>query len=170
MLTKEHINIYSKDFWKYASKSVGINNVEDVFMDWAKQACINFGEFKGIWKIINADIDKAFSLDRTKEALTFKSIDELSQLIDLVGKKKEVNIPITPEEEEAAAEAENLLEGTADSEVALEEDPIELKGDVGAIEGEDELSNITPSDESSKFHAGNEKQNLTGLLSNLFNE
>lgn len=112
-IAKNDIEQYAKDFWKYASTTKGVHEIDDIFLDWSGKSDITINDFEQVWYKVSHDVADAFNIDnRTKKALTFKNVDEFLSLTDAIERKKEKGLPVTPEEEEAVAGAEELLAKT----------------------------------------------------------
>jgi hypothetical protein len=62
MVNREVIDTHAKDFWKFASQTKGVCDIEDVYMDWAKTASIDINEFTETWKQVNLDILESFGI------------------------------------------------------------------------------------------------------------
>jgi hypothetical protein len=80
MTLTEKVKNHTKDFWKYASRTEGIADIEDVFVDWAEKADITISDFFHVWASIHEDINNAFGI-KTADVSFSGNPDDLTKLL-----------------------------------------------------------------------------------------
>lgn len=104
MIEGKTVKEYSKSFWKFASQTQGVYQIEDVFLDWAKTAQLTLPLFRNVWSKINLDIDNAFSIKEadlkpyTKTKLLQDLISNYNKYLFGIGREELDAGPITEED------------------------------------------------------------------------
>jgi hypothetical protein len=133
MTLTDKVKNHTKDFWKYASQTEGVADIEDVFVDWAEKADITISDFFHVWASIHEDVNNAFGI-KTADVSFSGNPDDLSKLLRQlysqgeIGEDKSITAPI----EESSISKAPLLPSTAPSESMGTPNPIEPTKELGA--------------------------------------
>ena len=125
-------------FWKHASKTNAVDNIENIFIKWAAKEKLSIDEFNTIYTEIDNQIYEyfnkkgSFSIEQNGQTLKFDTMEDYNNFISNQQQptpqenKSQENIP-----QESDLNKQNSPENSPDSPNDIDQQPIEKEPPVG---------------------------------------